>query len=128
MEEYGGPGQAIDDNIIGHIRFARWIIKATDMHSEYVTIIVFIATIVSQTASTLPLYIPYIATDTTNNNLPHHTTHLIKTDNISTRKYYTYMEITLPIVTALNHTGEKNTTKLSAPEDGHMVTRNMLSN
>ena len=48
-----------------------------------------------------------VATETTNNNLPNHTTHLIKTNNISTRKYYTYMEITLPIGTALHHTGEK---------------------
>jgi len=38
---------------------------------------------------------------------PNHTTHLIKTDNISTRKYYTYVEITLSIVTALHQTGEK---------------------
>jgi len=55
--EYGGPGQAADDNIIGRMRFARWIIKATDMHSEYVIIIVFIATFVSQSASSLPLYV-----------------------------------------------------------------------
>jgi len=47
--------------------------------------------------------------------------------NISTRKYYTYMEITLPIVTALHYMW-KNTTKSSAPEDGHKVARNMLSN
>jgi len=47
--------------------------------------------------------------------------------NISTRKYYTYTEITLPIVTALHHKW-KNTTKSSAPEDGHKVARNMLSN
>jgi len=37
------------------------------------------------------------------------------------------MEITLPIVTALLHTW-KNTTKSSAPEDGHKVAWNMLSN
>ena len=37
------------------------------------------------------------------------------------------MEITLPIVTALHHMW-KNTIKSSAPEDGHKVARNMLSN
>jgi len=47
--------------------------------------------------------------------------------NISTRKYETCMEITLPIVRALHHT-QKITTKLSAPEDGHKVAWNMLSN
>ena len=47
MEEYGGPGQTTNDNIIGRLRLARWIIKATDTHSEYVIIFVFIATIVS---------------------------------------------------------------------------------
>jgi len=46
---------------------------------------------------------------------------------MSTRKYYTYMEMILYIVTALHHTW-KNTTKSSAPEDGHKVARNMLSN
>jgi len=71
----------------------------------------------------------YTTADTTNyNNPPHHTTHLTwKQTNISTCKYYTYMEITLPIVTALHHMW-KNTTKSSAPEDGHKVAQNMLSN
>ena len=47
----------------------------------------------------------YTTAETTNyNNPPHHTTHLTwKQTNISTRKYHTYMKITLPIVTALHH-------------------------
>ena len=57
MEEYGRHGQATDDNIIGRMRFACWLIDARDTHSEYVIIIVFIATTVSQSASTLPLYV-----------------------------------------------------------------------
>jgi len=71
----------------------------------------------------------YTTAETTNyNNPPHQTTHLTwKQTNISTCQYYTYMEITLPIVTALHHTW-KNTTKSLAPEDGHKVARNMLRN
>jgi len=51
----------------------------------------------------------YTTAETTNhNNPPHHTTHLTwKQTNLSTRKYYTCMEITLPIVTALHHTWKK---------------------
>jgi hypothetical protein len=33
--------QAIDDNMIRRVRFACWIIKATDTHSEYVILIAF---------------------------------------------------------------------------------------
>ena len=57
MEEYDRPGQATDDNVIRRMRFARWIIKATDTHSAYIMIIAFTGTIISQKASTLPLYV-----------------------------------------------------------------------
>jgi hypothetical protein len=33
--------QATDDNIIRHIRFAFWITKITNPHSEYVIVIAF---------------------------------------------------------------------------------------
>ena len=36
MEEYGTVRQATEDNITQRMRLARWIIKATDTHSEYV--------------------------------------------------------------------------------------------
>jgi hypothetical protein len=39
VEEYGTPGQATDDNIIRRMRFACWITKARDTHSEYVILI-----------------------------------------------------------------------------------------
>jgi hypothetical protein len=41
VEKYGTARQATDDNIIWHMRFAGWITKATDTHSEYVTLITF---------------------------------------------------------------------------------------
>jgi hypothetical protein len=34
MEKYGRAGQATDDNVTRHMRFARWITKATDVHAE----------------------------------------------------------------------------------------------
>ena len=40
MEKYGTARQATDYNIIRRMRFACWIIKYTDTHSEYVIIIV----------------------------------------------------------------------------------------
>ena len=40
-EKYGTAGQATDDNIIRRMRFACWITKATDTHSEYVILIAF---------------------------------------------------------------------------------------
>ena len=40
-EKYGRARQATDDNIIRRTRFAFWITKATDPHSEYVILIVF---------------------------------------------------------------------------------------
>jgi hypothetical protein len=36
VEKYGRAGQATDDNIIWRMRFACWITKATDTHSERV--------------------------------------------------------------------------------------------
>ena len=41
MEEYGKAREATDDNIIRRMRFAFWISKATDTHSEYVILIAF---------------------------------------------------------------------------------------
>jgi hypothetical protein len=40
VEKYGTARQSTDDNIIRRMRFACWITKATDTHSEYVIIIV----------------------------------------------------------------------------------------
>jgi len=36
------PGQATDDNIKRRMRFACWITKATDTHSEYIILIAFL--------------------------------------------------------------------------------------
>jgi hypothetical protein len=41
VEKYGTARQATDDNIIRRMRFAWWITKATDTHSEYVRFIEF---------------------------------------------------------------------------------------
>ena len=41
MGKYGTVRQATDDNIIRRMRFACWIIKATDTHSEYGILIAF---------------------------------------------------------------------------------------
>jgi hypothetical protein len=41
VEKYGRARQATGDNIIRRMRFAYWITKATDTHSEYVIIIAF---------------------------------------------------------------------------------------
>jgi hypothetical protein len=41
MEKYGTVRQATNDNIIRRMRFACWITKATDTHSEYVILIGF---------------------------------------------------------------------------------------
>jgi hypothetical protein len=41
VEEYGTAGHVTDDNIIRRMRFASWITKATDTHSEYVILIAF---------------------------------------------------------------------------------------
>jgi hypothetical protein len=37
-KKYGRARQATDDNIIRRMRFACWITKATDTHSEYVIV------------------------------------------------------------------------------------------
>ena len=42
MDKYGTAGLATDDNIIRRMRFACWIAKATDIHSEYVILIAFV--------------------------------------------------------------------------------------
>ena len=47
MVKYGRDRQATNDNIIWHVHFACWIIKATNAHSEYV--ILFMATVVAPT-------------------------------------------------------------------------------
>jgi hypothetical protein len=39
VEKFGRARQATDDNIIRRMRFACWITKATDTHSEYVILI-----------------------------------------------------------------------------------------
>jgi hypothetical protein len=41
MEKYGTTGKTTNGNIIQHMRFACWITKATDTHSEYVILISF---------------------------------------------------------------------------------------
>jgi len=41
VESYGTATQATDDKIIRHMRFACWITKATNTHSEYVILIAF---------------------------------------------------------------------------------------
>jgi hypothetical protein len=41
VEKYGRVRQATDDNTIRRMRFACWITKATDTHSEYVILIAF---------------------------------------------------------------------------------------
>jgi hypothetical protein len=42
VEKYGTARQVTDDNIIRRMRFACWITKATDTHSEYVILIAFL--------------------------------------------------------------------------------------
>jgi hypothetical protein len=41
VEKYGRARQATDDNMIRRMRFACWITKATDTHSEYITLTAF---------------------------------------------------------------------------------------
>ena len=41
MEKYRTAEQATDDSIIRRTRFARWIPKVTNTHSDYVIIIPF---------------------------------------------------------------------------------------
>jgi hypothetical protein len=46
--------EATEDNVIGRVRFACWITKATNTHSEYV---IFIATVVTRTPLSVTLYL-----------------------------------------------------------------------
>jgi len=39
LEKYATAGQATDDNMIRRMRFGCWITKATNTHSEYVTLL-----------------------------------------------------------------------------------------
>jgi hypothetical protein len=58
MEKYGRVRQATDDNIIWRMRFACWITKVTDTHSEYVILVAFPRQQwVRERASMLRLYI-----------------------------------------------------------------------
>jgi hypothetical protein len=41
VEKYGTARQATDNNIIRRKRFACWITKATDTHSEYAKLLLF---------------------------------------------------------------------------------------
>jgi hypothetical protein len=41
VEKYCGAGQATYDNIIGRLRIACWIPKATNTHSVYAILIAF---------------------------------------------------------------------------------------
>jgi hypothetical protein len=41
VEKFGRARQATDDNIIRRMRFACWITKATDTHTEYAILIAF---------------------------------------------------------------------------------------
>jgi len=41
VEKYCAARQSTDDNTIQHIQIASWITKATNTHSEYVTLIAF---------------------------------------------------------------------------------------
>jgi hypothetical protein len=41
VEKYGTARQATDDNIIRRMRFACWITKATDTHTQYEILISF---------------------------------------------------------------------------------------
>ena len=50
--------QATDDNIIRRMRIAYWIPKATNTHSEYVTLIAFFTTtMVARTRLNVTLYV-----------------------------------------------------------------------
>ena len=40
-KKYGRAREATDDNIIRRMRFACWMTKATDTHSEYVVLTAF---------------------------------------------------------------------------------------
>jgi len=55
-------GQATDDNKIRRMRFACWIPKATNAHSEYVILVAFsIATVVERTWLNITLHVHYLS-------------------------------------------------------------------
>ena len=61
VEKYGRDGQAADENTIWCMRFARWITKATDTHSENVIVIaVAWQQWLSECTSLLPLYVYFL--------------------------------------------------------------------
>jgi hypothetical protein len=41
VEDYGSAGEVTDDDIIGRMRIACWILKGADKHAEYVIRIAF---------------------------------------------------------------------------------------
>jgi hypothetical protein len=45
MEKYGTARQATDNSVIWCMRFACWINKATDTHSEYVMLLISTANV-----------------------------------------------------------------------------------
>jgi len=49
VEKYCTAGQATDDKTVRHMRTACWTTKATNTHSEYVTLQLFAATMLAQT-------------------------------------------------------------------------------
>jgi hypothetical protein len=55
--KYDRPGQPTDDNIIRRMRFACWITKATNVHSEYVTHYFSTAVVVKLTRLCVMLYV-----------------------------------------------------------------------
>jgi hypothetical protein len=63
VEEYGRAKQATNDNsIIPRMRFACWITKAADAHSEYVIIIAFLwQKLFRRQASILLFYVNYLS-------------------------------------------------------------------
>jgi len=57
MVKYSRAQQAKDDNITRRMRFAWWITKATDLHSEYIILIAFVRQQwLHKQASIFPLY------------------------------------------------------------------------
>ena len=60
-KKYVRDGQATGDNIIRRMRFACWVPKATNKHSEYVILNDFsTATMVAQTRLNVTLYVHYL--------------------------------------------------------------------
>jgi hypothetical protein len=58
VEKYGTDGQTTDDNVTRRMLFACWIPKATDTHSEYVTVNAFsLQQLLYERDSTLGLHV-----------------------------------------------------------------------